>query len=47
MQKEEAIKIIEQVCAQFRGTLQDHQVIQTALAVIKTLEEKKEEKKAK
>lgn len=47
MQKEEAIKIIEQVCAQFRGTLQEHQAIQTALAVIKTLEEKKEEKKDK
>ena len=35
MKKDEAIKIIEQVCAQYRGTLQDHQTIQAALEIIK------------
>lgn len=43
MKKDEAIKIIEQVCADFRGTLKDHQAIQQALKVyeVKTLEEAK------
>jgi hypothetical protein len=41
MTKEQALKIIEAVCAKFVGTLQDHMQVQEALKVIK--EEKKEE----
>lgn len=35
MDKEQAIKLIEQVCSQFHGNLQAHQNIQIALGVIK------------
>jgi hypothetical protein len=34
MEIEQAIKILEQVCAQFRGTLQEHQNIQAALKLL-------------
>lgn len=34
MTKEQAIEILKQVCAQFKGTLSEHQQIQAALAVI-------------
>lgn len=44
MTKDEALKVIEQVCAQFRGTLQDHQAIQQALMVIKDEDKPKEKK---
>lgn len=44
MTKDEALKVIEQVCAQFRGTLQDHQTIQQALMVIKDEDKPKEKK---
>lgn len=33
--KEQAVQIIKQVCEQYKGTLQEHQIIQEAL---KTLE---------
>lgn len=38
MEKQEAYKVIEQVCTQFRGTLQEHQTIQGALKELKPLE---------
>lgn len=34
MSKEQAVHIIKQVCAQFKGTLDEHQQIQLALSVI-------------
>lgn len=43
MNKEEAYKILVQVCSQFKGTLQEHQTIQTALEQFKPIEESKEE----
>ena len=36
MNLEEAMKIIEDVCAAFNGPLQSHQTIQQALIVIKS-----------
>lgn len=39
--KEQAMKLIEQVCAQFQGNLQAHQNIQTALNVVKAALEPK------
>jgi hypothetical protein len=36
MSKEEALRILENVCAAHVGTLKDHQAIQTALMVVKT-----------
>lgn len=38
MTKEQAIQIIEQVCAQFRGTLAEHHQIQKALMLLKPKE---------
>lgn len=35
MDRDEALKIVESICVQFKGTLQDHQVIQKALEVLK------------
>jgi len=40
MTKQEAIQLLKQVCAVFRGTLQDHQQLQEALKVIEGLQEK-------
>lgn len=34
MDKEQAIKLIRQVCAAYRGTLQDHQQILLAIKVL-------------
>ena len=34
MEKKQALQIIAQVCAVYRGTLQEHQALQTALQVI-------------
>jgi hypothetical protein len=42
MDKNKAIEIISQVCAMFKGTLQEHQAIQEALQFINTLEVKEE-----
>lgn len=44
MNKEKALTIIENVCAAYKGTLQDHQNIQSALQVIKEALEPKEVK---
>jgi len=33
---EEALNLLEQVCAGYRGTLQEHQALQTALQTVKT-----------
>jgi hypothetical protein len=38
MTKEEALKVLENVCAKFMGNLEDHKVIQTALQVVKSEE---------
>lgn len=46
MDTEKSIETLESVCAQFRGTLQEHQIIQASLNTIKeALKPKKEEKK--
>lgn len=39
----EAYKILEQVCTQFRGTLQEHQTIQQALKILKPEEPAQQE----
>jgi hypothetical protein len=46
MTKEEALKVLENVCAKFVGNLEDHKLIQTALQVVKS-EEKPEQSEAK
>jgi hypothetical protein len=48
MNKEQAINALTQVCSAYRGTLEEHKVLQQALEVIKGLvepvvEEKKPE----
>lgn len=35
MNKQEALKIVSEVCANYRGTLQEHTQIQSALHVIR------------
>jgi hypothetical protein len=47
MNKEQAISLLEQVCAIYKGTLQEHQQLQQALQVIKTEEKPIEEKSKK
>ena len=48
MTKKEALELLQRVCAIYRGTLEEHQQLQTALQTIKEyitvagLEEKKE-----
>jgi hypothetical protein len=44
MTKEEAIQLLRQVCAIYRGTLEEHSKLQQALQVIEKLEEPKEKK---
>lgn len=34
MKLDEALTLIKQICANYRGTLQDHQALQQALQVI-------------
>ena len=47
MKLEEALNLLKQVCAGFRGTLQEHQTLQEALQVVeKRCSEKKEKKKS-
>ena len=41
MKPEEALNVVAQVCAEFRGTLKDHQMIQDALQVLKSALEPK------
>lgn len=44
MKLEEALNLLKSVCANFRGTLQDHQALQEALQLV---EDKCKEKKSK
>ena len=34
MNEQEAINIVAQVCAQYKGTMQEHQMIQRALMIL-------------
>ena len=43
MKREEALSLLSQVCAMFKGTLQEHTAIQQALEVVKKIEEPKVE----
>jgi len=45
MTKEEAIQLLRQVCAIYRGTLSEHNSLQQALKVVEELQEVKEEEK--
>ena len=45
MKTEEAINLLRQVCAIYKGTLQEHQQLQEALKVIEELQNKISEKK--
>jgi hypothetical protein len=36
MQLEEALNLLKQVCASYRGTLQDHQSLQQALNIVES-----------
>jgi len=47
MKMEEALNLLEQVCAGYRGTLQEHQALQTALQTVKTKCSEKPVKKGK
>ena len=42
MEIEQAINLISQVCSQFRGTAQEHDMIRQALIIIKGKIEEKE-----
>jgi len=45
MTKQEAIAILNQVCNQYRGLLNEHQAIQEALKVVSEVKEEKGEPK--
>jgi hypothetical protein len=45
MNKDEAMKVLESVCAKFVGNLEDHKLIQSALSVIKSEQPPTEELK--
>lgn len=45
MTKEQALQLIDTVCADYRGTRRDHQALIEAITLIKKLLEEKEEKK--
>lgn len=45
MTKEEAYKIVENICANFRGTRQEHQLIQQALAILNGEEDEQSSEK--
>jgi len=45
MKLEEALNLLKGVCANFRGTLQDHQALQQALQVVEEVCKKKVKKK--
>lgn len=48
MSKDDAIKVISEVCAQFKGTLADHNAIQNALKImVEVVKKSKEEENAK
>ena len=40
MKVDEAINLLKQVCANYRGTLQEHQLLQQALKVVEEGEKK-------
>ena len=40
MKKEEALSIVAQVCAAYKGTLQEHNALQQAMQCLNGLEEK-------
>ncbi len=44
MNKQQAIDLITQVCAMYKGTLQEHSALQEALKIINTLVEAPEQK---
>lgn len=46
MTKQEAIQLLKQVCAIYRGTLEEHSKLQQALKVVEELQEIKEEEKS-
>jgi hypothetical protein len=45
MTKEQAVQLLTQVCAIYKGTLEEHTALQQALEVVKKLEAPKEPKK--
>lgn len=45
MNKEDALKIISDACAEFKGNLKDHQIIQKALKLLNDLVNKPEQEK--
>ena len=47
MTKEQAMQTLTAVCQQYRGTIQEHNVIREALNFVNGLEEKKMENKTK
>ena len=47
MTKQEAVKVLDQVCGVYKGTREEHNILIQALKVIESLEEPKEEKKEK
>lgn len=47
MNKQEAINLVSQVCAAFKGSLQEHQLLQQAIVYLNTLEEKAKEQETK
>lgn len=40
MTKDQAINLLSQVCAIYKGTLEEHQKLQEALKIVRELEEK-------
>lgn len=47
MEKKEAFNLVAQVCAIYKGSLEEHKAIQTALEILKPIEEQKEEVRKK
>lgn len=46
MNKNEALKLLTQVCAMYRGTLQEHEALQEALKAVREMEQVAEAKPA-
>lgn len=40
MTKQEALNLVAHVCAEYKGTLKDHQLLQEALKILKEEEKK-------
>ncbi len=45
MEKKDAFNLVAQVCAIYKGSLEEHKAIQTALELLKPIEEVEEVKK--